>query len=61
MAIGDIVGIGALQEALTTTNQHLAAVLAELRKTNDERLREVSEQLRALNEKLDRASGTPAQ
>ena len=54
MAIRDLAGTGALQEALTTTNEHLSAVLAELRKTNDDRLSEVSTQLLALNEKVDR-------
>ncbi len=54
MAIKDLAGTGALQAALATTNEHLAAVLAELQKTNDEKLREVSEQLSALNAKVER-------
>ena len=54
MAIKDLAGTGALQATLVTTNEHLAAVLAELRKTNDDRLREVSEHLEALNQKVDR-------
>lgn len=54
MAIRDLAGTGALQEALTTTNEHLAQVLAELQKTNEDRLADVSEQLRSLNEKVDR-------
>lgn len=54
MAIKDLAGTGALQAALTTTNEHLAAVLAELQKTNEEKLRAVSEQLSALNEKVER-------
>ena len=40
-------GIGQVQDALETTNKLLAEVLAELKKTNDERLSrliEVSEQ-----------------
>lgn len=53
MAIRDLAGTGALQEALTTTNEHLALVLAELQKTNEERLADVSAQLRSLNEKVD--------
>lgn len=54
MAIRDLAGTGALQEALTTTNEHLALVLAELQKTNEDRLAEVSAQLQSLNEKVDR-------
>ena len=54
MAIKDLAGTGALQTALATTNEHLAAVLAELQRTNDDRLREVSEHLEALNRKVDR-------
>jgi ubiquinone biosynthesis protein UbiJ len=53
VAIRDLAGTGALQEALTTTNEHLAAVLAELQRTNDERLRDVTEQLSRLNGKVD--------
>ena len=54
MAIRDLAGTGALQEALTTTNEHLALVLVELQKTNEDRLADVSAQLRSLNEKVDR-------
>jgi hypothetical protein len=53
MAIRDLAGTGALQEALTTTNEHLEAVLAELRRTNDERLRDISEQMQMLNDRVD--------
>jgi hypothetical protein len=45
-------GVGALQEALTTTNALLTAVLAELKETNAERLDEIAEELRSLNEKV---------
>ena len=63
VAIKDLAGTGALQAALTTTNEHLAAVLAELQKTNEEKLHEVSEQLHALNQKVERllAQGASAQ
>ena len=45
--LNNLSGIGQVQDALETTNKLLAEVLAELRKTNDERLSrliEVSEQ-----------------
>ena len=54
MAIKDLAGTGALQAALATTNEHLAAVLAELQRTNEDKLRELSAHLQALNEKVDR-------
>lgn len=54
MAIKDLAGTGALQAALSTTNEHLAAVLAELQKTNDEKLHEMTKQLDALNQKVER-------
>ena len=54
MAIRDLAGTGALQDALTTTNTHLAAVLAELQKTNEQRLDQVAGELSSLNAKLDR-------
>jgi hypothetical protein len=47
-------GIGALQGALDETNTHLAAVLRELRETNNEKLDQVVQELRSLNDKLDR-------
>ena len=59
--LNNLSGIGAVQEALTTTNKLLAEVLAELKETNSERLAVLEEQLTALNsavEKLDGRSGT---
>ena len=64
MAIRDLAGTGALQDALTTTNDHLVttnthlhAVLGELQETNAQRLDLVATELRALNDKLDRMLG----
>jgi hypothetical protein len=48
----DLSGVGALQDALTTTNALLADVLAELKETNSQRLDEVATELRSLNEKV---------
>ena len=48
----DVSGIGAVQDALTTTNALLADVLAELQETNSQRLDEVAKELRSLNEKV---------
>jgi len=48
----DLSGVGALQDALTTTNTLLAAVLAELKETNTARLDEIAKELRSLNEKV---------
>lgn len=48
----DLSGVGALQDALTTTNALLAAVLAELKETNTERLDEIAKELRSLNESV---------
>jgi hypothetical protein len=45
-------GVGALQDALTTTNALLAAVLDELKETNSERLDKIATELRSLNEKV---------
>ena len=59
--LNNLSGIGAVQEALTTTNKLLAEVLAELKETNSQRLAVLEEQLTALNsavEKLDGRSGT---
>lgn len=60
MAIRDLAGTGALQDALTTTNSsleitntHLAAVLGELQETNGQRLELVASELQSLNAKLD--------
>lgn len=61
MAIRDLAGTGALQDALTTTNTHLvttnthlADVLSELQETNGQRLERVADELHSLNAKLDR-------
>jgi hypothetical protein len=43
-----------VQDALTETNKHLAAVLRELQDTNNQRLEQVTKELRSVNEKLDR-------
>jgi hypothetical protein len=48
----DLSGVGALQEALATTNALLADVLAELKETNSQRLDEIAKELRLLNEKV---------
>ena len=48
----DLSGVGAIQEALTTTNALLTDVLAELKETNSHRLDEIAKELRALNEKV---------
>jgi hypothetical protein len=48
----DLSGVGALQDALATTNALLADVLAELKETNSQRLDEVTKELRSLNEKV---------
>jgi hypothetical protein len=54
----DMSGIGALQSALTTTNELLAAVLDELKETNSERLDEIAKEMRSLNEKVGKLSLT---
>jgi hypothetical protein len=54
----DMSGVGALQDALTTTNALLAAVLDELKETNSERLDEIAKELRSLNEKVDKLPRT---
>jgi hypothetical protein len=48
----DLSGVGELQAALTTTNDLLAAVLAELKETNSRRLDEIAKELQSLNEKV---------
>jgi hypothetical protein len=48
----DMSGVGALQDALTTTNALLAAVLDELKETNSERLDKIATELQSLNEKV---------
>ncbi len=50
--IKDLSGVGALQDALATTNALLADVLAELKETNSQRLDEIAKELRVLNEKV---------
>jgi chromosome segregation ATPase len=68
MAIRDLAGTGALQDALSTTNSqlgdtnsqlattntHLAAVLSELQETNGQRLELLATELHSLNDKVDR-------
>lgn len=60
MALRDLAGTAVLQEALATTNEHLAAVLAQLRETNSERLEQVAAELRSLNEKVERLAARDA-
>ena len=48
----DMSGVGALQDALATTNALLTDVLAELKETNSQRLDEIAKELRVLNEKV---------
>ena len=48
----DMSGVGALQDALATTNALLTDVLAELKETNSQRLDEIAKELRTLNEKV---------
>ena len=50
--IKDLSGVGAIQDALATTNALLADVLAELKETNSQRLDEIAKELRQLNEKV---------
>ena len=52
--LNNISGIGAVQEALTTTNQLLSEVLAELKETNAQRLAVLETQLTALNAAVDK-------
>lgn len=54
MALRDLSGIGAITDALATTNTNLAAVLRELQETNGQRLAEVGDALRELSSKVDR-------
>jgi hypothetical protein len=48
--LNNMTGIGAVQEALETTNALLADVLAELKETNSQRLEAIAAELRILNE-----------
>ena len=54
--LNNLSGVGALQDALSTTNTLLEAVLGQLKETNSERLDEIARELRTLNEKLDKNS-----
>ena len=54
--LNNLSGIGALQEALATTNSLLADVLAELKETNSERLEAIAAELRVLNENMQTSS-----
>jgi hypothetical protein len=54
VALRDLSGIGAITDALGTTNTNLAAVLRELQETNGQRLAELGDALRELNTKVDR-------
>ena len=52
--LNNLSGVSALQDALSTTNTLLEAVLEQLKETNSERLDEIAKELRAVNEKLDK-------
>ena len=52
--LNNLSGVAALQDALSTTNTLLEAVLDQLKETNSERLGEIAKELRAVNEKLDK-------
>lgn len=54
----DLSGVGALQESLATTNELLAAVLAELKETNSQRLEAIAGELRTLNDALQKSAST---
>lgn len=54
MALRDLSGIGAITDALGTTNMNLAAVLRELQETNGKRLADIGDELRELNRKVGR-------
>ena len=53
--LNNLSGIGAVQDALATTNELLAAVLAELQQTNAVRLEAVATELRALHLAVEKA------
>jgi hypothetical protein len=55
----DLSGVGALQDSLATTNELLAAVLAELKETNSQRLESIASELRALNESFAKSAAGP--
>jgi hypothetical protein len=48
--LNNLSGVGGLQSALDTTNALLADVLAELKEINSQRLEDVAQELRTLNE-----------
>ena len=50
--LSNLSGVGALEDALKTTNALLAGVLDELKETNSQRLDEIAQELRSLNEHL---------
>jgi hypothetical protein len=52
--LNNLSGIGAVQDALTTTNKLLAEVLAELKETNNNRLATLDTQLASLNASLEK-------
>jgi hypothetical protein len=54
--LNNLSGIGAVQDALATTNELLAAVLAELQQTNAVRLEAVATELRALHAVVEKAN-----
>jgi hypothetical protein len=54
MALRDLSGLGAMQDSLGQTNAKLEAVLAEMRDMNGQRLEQVAQELRGVNERLDR-------
>ena len=58
--LNNISGIGAVQEALTTTNKLLAEVLAELKETNSQRLAALDDQLSTLNAAVEKLGDTSA-
>jgi hypothetical protein len=56
--LNNLSGIGAVQEALATTNQLLGEVLAELKETNAQRLAVLDTQLSALNAAVEKLGAT---
>lgn len=57
--LGDLAGTAPLREALLETNALLAQVLDELRTTNRERLAEVADRLRAVQDAVEAAVADP--
>jgi hypothetical protein len=58
--LNNLSGIGAVQDALTTTNKLHAEVLAELKETNSQRLAALDTQLAALNKSLEKLTADGA-